>query len=610
MNLHRSCPRYLPLAVAALLATTSVPTLAQADPPMPPDPVNIDQNGMSVSARRPVITPGSMSIGPQEGGFKFSPDMFQLIDGDSFAYIGDLGGELKMYMPVPNAFQKRTIIQTSLDGGSDVLIGPLNASIFPGGTSLYGTGATMAGSTTGPIYVQRDGTKYHFIQIPATSSWAVSKIEKPDGEVRNYTWEFLPRQAGGTYSWPRITSITNNFGYQVKITYQPGALYSNHISTIILINNAYEYCAPNAACSLSQTWPTLTATYTTGTSPSIQSMTLPSGRIVTMGYPGNGYSVATPGATASNIMYTREVVVDPCSVQQSADVRINNVTVDGHSWLYVRQVNSGGFGPTINGTTTVTDPQSGTSVYTYNFGCKIAVDGSIAVYNPASPQIVTQAVDALGRTTKYDYDSLYRMQKVTLPDLSYWQYAYDDRGNQTSLTHYAVPSSGLPAQVTETNTFPSSCSDILTCNRPTSVADTKGNVTDYTYSPDHGGVLTKTDPAVGGIRPQTRYEYVQRYAWIKDASGSYVHAASPVWLLSATRTCRATATVGNACAGGASDEVVTAYDYGPDSGPNNLLLRGMTVAADGQTQRTCYGVDRFGNRISETKPAVGLTSCY
>jgi YD repeat-containing protein len=215
----------------------------------------------------------------------------------------------------------------------------------------------------------------------------------------------------------------------------------------------------------------------------------------------------------------------------------------------------------------------------------------------------------LGRTTKFEYDAFYRISKTTSPDLSWWQYSYDDRGNRTSLTHYPVPGSALPPQVTESSAYPASCTNALTCNKPTSVTDAKGNQTDYTYSPDHGGVITKTGPAVNGIRQETRYEYAQRYAWIKSASGTYVQAASPVWVLMATRTCRTTATVGNACAGGPGDEVVTAYDYGPDSGPNNLLPHGVAVTADGQTLRNCYGYDRLGNRISETKPAAGLTIC-
>jgi hypothetical protein len=39
------------------------------------------------------------------------------------------------------------------------------------------------------------------------------------------------------------------------------------------------------------------------------------------------------------------------------------------------------------------------------------------------------------------------------------------------------------------------------------------------------------------------------------------------------------------------------------------MLRGVAVTADGQTLRTCYGYDRDGNKISETKPRAGLAVC-
>jgi len=52
------------------------------------------------------------------------------------------------------------------------------------------------------------------------------------------------------------------------------------------------------------------------------------------------------------------------------------------------------------------------------------------------------------------------------------------------------------------------------CSKPVSVTDALQNVTDLTYSPDHGGLLTETGPApgAGAPRPQTRHEYAQRHA--------------------------------------------------------------------------------------------------
>ena len=58
-----------------------------------------------------------------------------------------------------------------------------------------------------------------------------------------------------------------------------------------------------------------------------------------------------------------------------------------------------------------------------------------------------------------------------------------------------------------------------------------------------------------------------------------------------------------------NDEVITTYDYGPNSGPNNLILRGKAVTADGKTLRTCYGHDKQGNKIWETSPNAQPASC-
>ncbi len=150
--------------------------------------------------------------------------------------------------------------------------------------------------------------------------------------------------------------------------------------------------------------------------------------------------------------------------------------------------------------------------------------------------------------------------------------------------------------------------DAKLCNKPMTATDANGNVTDYTYDQATGNVLTETAPAVNGVRAQTRYNYAQRYAWVKTSGGGYTQAATPVWVLTQTSICKSGAASGGGCAV-TGDEVRTSYDYGPDSGPNNLLLRGVVNDATGAALRTCYGYDGQGNKISETKPRAGLTVC-
>jgi hypothetical protein len=153
--------------------------------------------------------------------------------------------------------------------------------------------------------------------------------------------------------------------------------------------------------------------------------------------------------------------------------------------------------------------------------------------------------------------------------------------------------------------------DAKRCDKPVSVIDPNGNQTDYTYDTAHGGVLTETGPAVNGVRPQTRYVYVQRQAWVKTSGGGYAQTGENVWLLASKSLCKTSAWTGSACAAGAADLVTTTYDYGSDSGPNNLLLRG--VVEDSGTGRlnlrTCYAYDAQGNKISETKPLGTGATC-
>jgi hypothetical protein len=208
-------------------------------------------------------------------------------------------------------------------------------------------------------------------------------------------------------------------------------------------------------------------------------------------------------------------------------------------------------------------------------------------------------------------------QKLTYPEGNSVEYIRDNNFNLLSRIEHAKTGSQLQdkivsqtfpdAAVLPTNALCTAASPRL-CDKPITRTDERGGVTDFTYDPAHGGVLTETGPAINGVRPQTRYSYVQRYAWILNARGSYSHAAAPIWLLASKSICKTGPASGNGCAL-AGDEVVTTYDYGPDYGPNNLLLRGVVDDSTGAALRTCYTYDDRGNKLTETKARAGLTSC-
>ena len=201
------------------------------------------------------------------------------------------------------------------------------------------------------------------------------------------------------------------------------------------------------------------------------------------------------------------------------------------------------------------------------------------------------------------------LSSTTYPEGNRSEFTYDNRANLVQVRSVPKAGSGDPV-LTQTAAFPSACTDRKICNQPTSVTDAKGNTTTFTYDPAHGGVLTMTAPAVGGVSPITRYYYVQREAWVRSGAG-YAKTGKPIWLKSEERSCRTSTLdpVAGTCSAGAGDLVRTLFEYGPDSGPNNLWLRGVAVVADGQTLRTCYQYDELGRRIAETKPLGTGASC-
>jgi YD repeat-containing protein len=191
-------------------------------------------------------------------------------------------------------------------------------------------------------------------------------------------------------------------------------------------------------------------------------------------------------------------------------------------------------------------------------------------------------------------------------------YGYDTRYNLTEIKEGEL--------VTTTALYPASCEVATrkTCNKPTWTKDANGNQTDYEYDATSGQVKRMRMPAdPQGVRPEIRYEYQPKYAYYKRSAGGAVEKAdAPLYLLTREIKCASGAmSAAGTCSSslGVNDLVETLYDYGPSSGANNLLLRGVSVtAASGnirQTRRTCYSYDVYGNKIGETKPQAGLASC-
>jgi hypothetical protein len=295
----------------------------------------------------------------------------------------------------------------------------------------------------------------------------------------------------------------------------------------------------------------------------------------------NQMLVSTPG---TNEQAKVAFGVTPCDSYGS----VAEVTKNGQTWQYAyEQCTEEERG--ISWVLTRTDPEGRT----------------IKVRQSSSYSIPDSYTDELGRLYGFGGDPTFGYSGFSNPEGNGVGVGFNSRNNRTS----QVIEGKNGAVLATSASYDSVCSNLIICNRPKTTADAKGNVTTYDYYPVHGGIRTRTGPAVNGVSPQTRYEYVQRYARLKNAAGGHDPAATPIWVLTREKFCRATQGSEAGCAGGAADEVVTDYDYGPDSGPNNLLVRGVAVTADGQTRRTCFAYDTMGRKISETRPRSGLASC-
>jgi YD repeat-containing protein len=403
-------------------------------------------------------------------------------------------------------------------------------------------------------------------------------------------------------------SVTRNDGLQLRIGYPPATW------GVTGVNAAVDYCdALSSSCTWSTSWPQSQYTYTYPSATDDQFTLVDQGGAVTR------LTLSGPAAPLNIIRYIsgykpassasqNTVTYQYCDTPQSGHW-LCIASKDGFSWQYnlANSVIMGGLNNSeiMEGHTILTSqgPTSNTVFVNY--------------FNPSSGVIAPLVYSLAADGTRRVYDATAptnRLTTVTYPEGDIRSFYYDARGNVTSATYTAKPGSLLPA-MTASAGYDAVCTLRAKCNKPNWTQDANGKQTDYTYDPGHGGVLTVTAPADGnGIRPQTRYGYIQRYAWYKNSTGTVVQASTQIWLLATERYCRTSAALANGtgCAGTTgsyNDEVVTTYDYGPTSGANNLFLRGKTVAADGVTLRSCVAYDAFGNKLSETSPNANLASC-
>lgn len=585
------------------------------DVPFPPDFSASDENGVDMISGRTRFGVGGARIGSgsmtlehsifsDTNGFialnpfidSFSGGLGRLVELGDFTACGPASPYLVRFADVVERF-------CLVDGEFE--------SVLKRGSMLVDNGDDTF------TYTDRNGVRYTIetrFTNPA-SAWGhiglISKARFPDGrvlEVHHKNVTYISSQTGQPRQVRRVQSVTANNGLQIKYRYDVNSEPTDKSELawrrpigVVAINNAIEYCEPMAdTCELEHHWPS--ATYIWSGGDRILTVTDSAGQVTRY----------------THDEYRRVVGVKPPSSASADKASYDYCPPFPMAGECQVTICSGGIGSCSS--FTITDRVRGSvrdgQVWTYEYTTGIG-SGGISVYESRHPlghrmDLLSAAntgnarklVDRFGKQHFFSLDSTNRLVETHEPSGLIVSYTYDDRGNLLAVWEGA--SGNLESQLLYRAEYPATCDNPITCNKPIWSEDAKGNRTDYEYDPVHGGVLSVTGPSVNGVRPQTRFEYEQRYAWYMNQT-ELARAPEPIWVLISESFCRPIAATADGCSA-PKDEVRTVYEYGP-AGPNNLFLRGVIEVADGTSLRTCYSYDRMGNQISETQPAAGLASC-
>lgn len=458
---------YVTSAFALLAATPGYAQTAQ-------EYRTIDENGVDLVWGDFVMSFEEASIGSGEAALTLTRSLGQILASqwDEISLHRDVSGGTATYS-----------IRLG-KGRMDKFTGPSFGSVFSA-TKADGTTLTRI-NPYHYVYRTSDGTSIAFenpngdsetngggfcgYYSSDTCDLLPSTISLPNGASTTLLWDTyaLPDGAGGSIHEWRLSKVENNYNYSIDFHYadnsftwgspppsgwkiRTGADFRNESATSpVQFSHSYSYTTPGAVDvtdANGQVWQ-ITAT-----------------------------SVKRPGESTA-------------SFSVNSATAVTSATRDGITTNYARSVTGS------TATMTVTNALSETRV----------VKSNLAIGRPE------EMTDGAGKTTKFTYDIYGRLSRITSPEGDstggYVSYAYDGRGNTTSVTRKAKAGSGLSDIVTSA-TFASSCTNVLTCNKPVTTTDERGNVTDYVYNSTHGGIekVTLPAPVVGGIRPETRYSY-------------------------------------------------------------------------------------------------------
>ncbi len=548
------------IAASGLIATSAVAgsAFAQTAPLTPPKVITTSPTNVSMANTAYVASIEDISIGTLKlersylGGQEMSNHLFGwrwTPNYDMWAYTGVYAGKAQTKVVLgreTHSFGAVATANPSLDGVPD--------------TGDDGNRVEIANG--GILFTDRDGVRYQF---NSATNGKIASITAPDGEVTTFT-----------YVSDKPKTIISSRGYALVLDYNS----DGNISAACGFNRAVTYITASTTCAGAAI--KTSYAYTNGLLTGVTNV--------------SNYTASYSYDSLYNLTCLTDPGSSTCKVTNTYRAGTNQITqqtfADGAIWQFNCSC--------VYGTSSAEEFQDDTSAWIDPSGAGKSFSFQNGVLNGYWDE------NNLLHEVSYYGGQLVRQK---MPEGNEWEGTLSARGVIATNTYR--PKSGTVNIVQDVKTFPTDCTNRVTCNKPLTITDARSAQTSFSYDSTHGGVLTETKPAnSAGIQAVVRHAYVQRTAWVKNSSGGY-SAESVIWLPSEDRICKTGATnvSGNSCVNGSSDEVVTTYEYGPDSGPNTLLLRGKAITADGTTLRVCYGYDTQGNKISETNARAGLAAC-
>jgi RHS repeat-associated protein len=425
----------------------------------------------------------------------------------------------------------------------------------------------------------------------------VSTIQYPSGE--RLTFEPYPTFTAVAGGYKATTTVRSNLGY--KIAFSPKNVYATTTTGQAGIFWGVYASDPPATATLYAGATSLQSVSSNYVYSGQYNSNLAVSQSDSLGRTYNIQFTAFVELTCSGPSFTHFVPVNVTSpTNLLTSLSYNPITTGGAPYNsvvdhVVGSVSRGGVSWTYNGwgmsnAASATNPDGGVQHFTTDYGEPLPFGTPSDCGAAQLPPYVTKQSDELNRATTFDYNpTTGDLISGKIPEGNGYRYAYDGRGNLTQITRVPKQGQGTESVVYQAD-FDPNCANPRICNKPRWIKDAKGNQTDFTYDPTHGGMLSATlPPDARGVRRAIVYTYTS------TDTGDGV-----IYRLTQTAAC-----ITNAGCAGTADEERTVTTYW-----NNTFLPLSVVhrAGDGSVSATTsYVYDPAGRPVQVTDPGLHTT---